>query len=416
MAMPTVFEQHGVTYELDVRGQEVMIRTGRGRFDVVIEEYASIEDAQLAAELVQQRWESAGFKPRRPAGTSLLVGTSGPPPARAPGLLLDSSGQPFRKPAKARPAPLRTRYPEADGIDPKLVPLLKKLDTEADWFASVIEDGTLVGAEIDSSSLSALLSSRPATQRLRRLEVVVVPADEDLEVAVKRLQSKPPTALESLTLARFHKTLETFLATELDVTGLLPKLKNLRHLDLGAGKLHLGTFALPELKSLHVRTAGLSSAALSSILSAELGGLERLELWFGAAHRGGTCNVDDLAPLLTGERVPALTHLALKTCEFADDLCPRLLASPLLARLSVLEISYGMLSDRGIETLVRGADQLRSLQLIVKRGAATTQGYQRLAGSGLNVNVEHESAPNTTVEHFVPVGPADQFIYLDRVG
>lgn len=366
--MAIKFERYGVTRELEVAGAALRMLTGPGRFDEVLEDYATAEDAQQAAEVVQAEWERLGFS----TGTvrrGLTLGSEAP--AKSP-LLLDSSGQPFRKPATTRPRPVRTEYPKARDLAPKLVTLLKRLDREADWFEPELVAGQLVGAAIDAANVAAVL-----VETLRRLAIVITPADDELQDAVAALLKKPPAALESLSLAQFHKTLEVFLDSELDPTQLLAKLPRLRELELGAGTVRLGAFDLPALRSLRIRSTALPRETLAAIGDRDRPALEELELWFGA---GTTCTVADLAPLF---ELPALRRLAIKTCTFADELCEPLRASRLWAQLSVLELSYAPLAERNVELLRR-----ESLQLITNEIATDS------------------------VEHWIPVGPGDQFIEL----
>ena len=51
----------------------------------------------------------------------------------------------------------------------------------------------------------------------------------------------------------------------------------------------------------------------------DLPALRHLELWLGTDNYGGDATVDDLAPILAGARLPALTHLGLRDAEIADE-------------------------------------------------------------------------------------------------
>ncbi|GLY24951.1 hypothetical protein [Micromonospora sp. NBRC 101691] len=56
------------------------------------------------------------------------------------------------------------------------------------------------------------------------------------------------------------------------------------------------------------------------MVASELPALTDLELWIGTPDYGGDTEVADLAPLLAGERFPALRRLGLRNAEIADAL------------------------------------------------------------------------------------------------
>jgi hypothetical protein len=60
-------------------------------------------------------------------------------------------------------------------------------------------------------------------------------------------------------------------------------------------------------------------------------------------------------------------RLALRNCEFADELAAALPRSPLLAQLAQLDLSMGTLSDDGAAALAAHADALR--RSTCRRGA-----------------------------------------------
>jgi hypothetical protein len=79
-----------------------------------------------------------------------------------------------------------------------------------------------------------------------------------------------------------------------------------------------------------------------------------LDLWLGTAQYGGDSSVADLAGILDGSRLPALTHLGLRNADISDDVAVALASAPVVARLKVLDLSMGTLSDRGAAALLAG--------------------------------------------------------------
>jgi hypothetical protein len=77
-------------------------------------------------------------------------------------------------------------------------------------------------------------------------------------------------------------------------------------------------------------------------------------LWLGNGERGGGATPDDLAPILSGRSLPALTSFGLRNVEDTDWLVKAVAVAPVVARLTELDLSLGMLGDEGAETLLAG--------------------------------------------------------------
>ena len=97
----------------------------------------------------------------------------------------------------------------------------------------------------------------------------------------------------------------------------------------------------------------------------DLPALEHLELWLGTDSYGGNATVDDLAAILAGTRLPALRYLGLRDAELADEVAAAVAGAPVVARLSTLDLSLGVLSDVGAAALLGGQPltHLRRLDL-----------------------------------------------------
>ncbi|WP_320068533.1 STM4015 family protein [Micromonospora sp. RTGN7] len=108
------------------------------------------------------------------------------------------------------------------------------------------------------------------------------------------------------------------------------------------------------LRQLEVESGGLPAEFVRAVLDSELPALDELELWLGTPDYGGETTVADLAPLLAGERFPALRRLGLCNSEIADDIAEALAAAPVVKRLEALDLSLGTLGDRGALALAGG--------------------------------------------------------------
>ncbi|MDI5940716.1 STM4015 family protein [Micromonospora sp. DH15] len=140
-----------------------------------------------------------------------------------------------------------------------------------------------------------------------------------------------------------------------DVTGLLTAYPSLEVLWVRGGEdFRFSPVRHGRLRRLEVESGGLSGDFVRAVLDSELPALTDLELWLGVEYYGGDTTVDDLAPLLAGQRFPALRRLGLCNAEHADEIAEALAAAPVVRRLELLDLSLGTLSDRGALALAGG--------------------------------------------------------------
>ena len=128
-------------------------------------------------------------------------------------------------------------------------------------------------------------------------------------------------------------------------------------LELGArGNAGLGFPAVKHqnLRRLRFETGGLPGEVVRGVADSGLPALEHLEMWFGVEEYGGNASVGDLAPLLSGGRFPALRHLGLRNSEIQDEIATAVASAPLLAQLTSLDLSMGVLTDEGASALLDG--------------------------------------------------------------
>ncbi|WP_405178188.1 STM4015 family protein [Nocardia sp. NBC_01377] len=133
----------------------------------------------------------------------------------------------------------------------------------------------------------------------------------------------------------------------------------------GAINLEIPVERHERLRSLTVQTGGLSAEVVRAIAAADLPALTHLEVWLGTEYYGADVVIDDLAPIMTGERLPNLRHLALRNSDIQDEICGALAAAPVVARLDSLDLSMGVLTDDGAAALLTGQPlgHLKSLDM-----------------------------------------------------
>ncbi|WP_327290246.1 STM4015 family protein [Streptomyces sp. NBC_01198] len=140
-----------------------------------------------------------------------------------------------------------------------------------------------------------------------------------------------------------------------DMTPVLAAYPELRELGVRGGTdLVFGPLRHEHLRTLAVEAGGLPAGVVRGVAASELPALEYLELWLGVPECGGNATVADLAPLLAGERLPALRHLGLRNSALQDEIAAALAGAPVVARLSSLDLSLGVLGDEGVAALLAG--------------------------------------------------------------
>lgn len=151
-----------------------------------------------------------------------------------------------------------------------------------------------------------------------------------------------------------------------DITPLLEALPQLQTLTVrGADGLSLKSVRHESLRSLTFESGGLGADVVRAVADCEFPQLRHLEFWVGTDNYGGDSTVEDFAPILAGGRLPSLTSLGLRNAEIADMLATALASAPVVARLEVLDLSLGMLTDAGGTALLTGQPltHLRKLDL-----------------------------------------------------
>lgn len=147
-----------------------------------------------------------------------------------------------------------------------------------------------------------------------------------------------------------------------DISPLLDAFPALEVLYVRGGQgLELTPVAHTALRKLVVETGGLDAEFVAHLARSTFPALTHLELWLGEEGYGCTTTSEDLAPILAGERFPALRHLGLRNAEDQDDIAKALAEAPVLAQLEELDLSLGTLSDEGAAALL-ASPHLASLE------------------------------------------------------
>ncbi|MFI7054514.1 STM4015 family protein [Streptosporangium canum] len=184
-----------------------------------------------------------------------------------------------------------------------------------------------------------------------------------------------------------------------DVTPLLEAFPLLEALHIRGGSgLLLRPVRHEALHTLWFETGGLPGRVVRAVADSDLPALENLEMWLGVSEYGGDATVADLAPILSGERLPALRHLGLQDSEIQDEIAAAVASAPVVARLESLALSMGTLTDEGAEALLSGQPltHLRRLDLHhhYLTGTMVKHVEAAFAGTGVEVDLSEQEEPD----------------------
>jgi len=150
------------------------------------------------------------------------------------------------------------------------------------------------------------------------------------------------------------------------VDALLQAAPNMKDLKLRGAGIELRQLEHDKLETLTFESGALPEQTMQAIGQSKLPNLKDLEVWFGSSEYGFEGDPALLQPLLGGENHPNLKRLGLQNAEFTDAIVPALANSALVARLEVLDLSMGTLTDAGAQKLIDDKakfEHLKSLNL-----------------------------------------------------
>lgn len=195
-----------------------------------------------------------------------------------------------------------------------------------------------------------------------------------------------------------------------DVTELLSAYPGLEVLRVrGADGLVLRPVRHGRLRELAFESGGLPATVVRAVGECDLPVLEHLELWLGTDDYGGDATVADLAPILGGDRWPALRYLGLRDAEIADEVAAALANAPVIDRLHTLDLSLGVLSDAGAAALLAGQSLAHLRRLDLHHHYISPELAARLAAELPDVGVDLTDAQEPDeydgiTERYVAVG------------
>ncbi|TDC53045.1 leucine-rich repeat domain-containing protein [Actinomadura sp. KC345] len=191
-----------------------------------------------------------------------------------------------------------------------------------------------------------------------------------------------------------------------DISPLFAAFPDLERFEIrGVGGLVLEPIKSEKLTVLRFESGGLPARIVQAVGTSRLPNLKHLDLWLGEEMYGGGATVADLAPLLSGERLPALRRLGLEDSEIQDEIAAAVAGAPVVARLESLSLAMGVLTDRGAEALLSGQPltHLRELDLHHHFLSEAMMERVRAALPGVEVDLSGQEEPDDGEWFFVEV-------------
>ncbi|KOG42434.1 STM4015 family protein [Streptomyces resistomycificus] len=199
-----------------------------------------------------------------------------------------------------------------------------------------------------------------------------------------------------------------------DVTPLLAAFPKLEEFGVRGGSgLRFPAVRHDALRRLVIETGGLPAEVVRGVGGSDLPALEHLDLWLGTPGYGGDSEAADLEPILSGARLPRLRHLALRNSEMQDAVAAAVAAAPVVARLEVLDLSMGVLTDEGAAALLGGQPLTHLKKLDLHHHYLSEQFQERvrrtLETAGVEVDLDRDDAEEDsdgdgTVWRYVAIG------------
>jgi hypothetical protein len=249
------------------------------------------------------------------------------------------------------------------------------------------------------TKLSELLDD-PAAPRLEALVIGAYHGDDSstssaplvkaLAAAGDKLKSLRHLFLGDIT----YEENEMSWIVQSDVSSLFEAYPNLEHFTVrGSIDLSFGSPRHEKLRELIVQSGGLPPAVIHEIAAAQLPALEHLELWLGDPGYGGDATVDDLAPILKGDKWPRLKYLGLKNSHIQDEVAAAVATAPVTERLDVLDLSMGTLGDAGATALLGSAAVARLKKLDIHHHYVSEELVDALRGLGIEFDASEAEEP-----------------------
>ncbi|NUP13057.1 MAG: hypothetical protein HOW73_44015 [Polyangiaceae bacterium] len=262
------------------------------------------------------------------------------------------------------------------------------------------------GGQVPFPDLLAAITQHDDAGVIRDIELGADRVDQFREAAqIAALADRPPPNLECVHMTsclQHGDRLGWYVFGDCEPLFDLP----LRSLILQGSYFDLGYAHAPTLEHLELRILDLRKRDLAALFASELPSVTTLKLYLGPGTtemnevpESERLEVEDLAPLLDGRAFPNVKHLGLQNSYWADSICFALVDSPILKRLSRLDLSRGALSDQGAAHIAANKEQFSHLdELDVTNNWLSPDGCTSVKGVAKRV-LDHGHRTQWSVYH-----------------
>jgi hypothetical protein len=174
-----------------------------------------------------------------------------------------------------------------------------------------------------------------------------------------------------------------------DITPILKAFPQLEHLQIRGGEgLEFSELAHDKLQTLIIETGGMAPSVIEKVNAARLPNLQKLELWLGSDDYGFDSTIEEFKPILSGTLFPKLTWLGLMDSIIQDDIAIAVAQAPVLKQLKELDLSKGVLTDKGGVALLK-SEGIRKLQHLNLRHHFLSEAMmEQLRALGISINLD----------------------------
>ncbi|MCC8153022.1 MAG: STM4015 family protein [Tannerellaceae bacterium] len=141
-----------------------------------------------------------------------------------------------------------------------------------------------------------------------------------------------------------------------------PRLKTLKI--KGTNSLSIGKKARLTLTSLEIISGGMPTSVIEDIIGSDLPNLEKLILYLGDENYGWEGDINVVKPLFSKEKFPKLTYLGIVNAHEEDEVVTFFMESDILPQLETMDISCGVLTDKGGRLLLDNVEKIKHLKFI----------------------------------------------------
>jgi hypothetical protein len=174
-----------------------------------------------------------------------------------------------------------------------------------------------------------------------------------------------------------------------DITPILKAFPQLEHLQIRGGTgLDFKELAHDKLTTLIIETGGMDPDVVQQVNAARLPNLQKLELWLGSNNYGFNSTIEDFKPILSGTLFPKLTWLGLMDSVIQDDIAIAVADAPVLKQLNELDLSMGVLTDKGAAALLKSEGIRKLKHLNLRHHFLSEAMMEQLRALGISINLD----------------------------